>query len=351
MARTPQVSVVVRSYNRVATLCDLLRALLEQHHSSFEVVVVEQSTDVTPTDAACLADLARDPRVRLLHAPPLGGAAARNTGVRAARGELLVFIDDDDLPVGRDWLAAHVANYADPRCLGVTGRQHTVHAHESSDWYLRAARTRCMGFMPLLMLPTTYVRHGLRVCPVRAVHGTNGSLRRSAVDRFGGWDEDTTVEDETSFALRARTGMRPGEYFVFDPTPAIVRGLDVPGGLAKRFITPAAFFARLLDFIHTILGRYEPARVALLYPVYLAVAYGWTVGWLWIEADALRGRAWPLKLAATLLFTLGLPVHIVRVAWWSWTKRKGAMTPERMRSAQSMAPAETRDASALRSQA
>lgn len=329
----PQASIVVRSFNRIPTLCDLLVALLDQRHDSFEIVVVEQSTDVPPAAAARLADLARDPRLRLLRKPPLGGAGARNVGVRAARGEILVFIDDDDLPVGRDWLTAHLANYADPCCLGVTGRQRNIHPHESSPWYLRAARTRCMSFMPVLKLPTTYVRHGTRLRPVQAVHGTNGSLRRSAVVRFGGWDEDTTIEDETSFSLRARPRMHPDEYFVFDPIPEAIRGLGTPGGLAKRFMTPGGFLIRLLDFIHTILGRYFPVRVILLYPVYAAVAYGWTVGWIWLEAGAYRRRAWPYKLAVTVLFTALAPFHIARAAAWSWSKRQRAMTPELMWSA------------------
>lgn len=333
MTGAPQVSVVVRSFNRVPTLCDLLTALLDQRHDAFEIVIVEQSTDVPDEAAERLADLARDPRIHLLRRPPLGGPGARNAGVRAARGEILVFIDDDDLPVGRDWLAEHLANYADPRCLGVSGRHRQGPHDEPTPSYARRALTRCMGFSPLLKLPTTYVRHTTRIAPVAAVHGTNGSLRRSVIERFGGWDEDTTLEDETSLALRVQAGKRPDEYFAFDPIPQVIRGLGVVGGLDKRFVTAGRFYVRLLDFVHTILGRYFPARVALLYPVYTAVAYGWTVGWIWVEASAYRRRAWPHKLAATVLFTVSAPFQIIRAIIWSRSKRQAAMTPERMRSA------------------
>lgn len=329
MQPAPEVSVVVRSYNRIPTLCRLLEALLDQRHAAFEIVVVEQSTGV-PVDAAQrLAELARDPRVRVIRRPPLGGSRARNVGVRLARGELLLFIDDDDMPVGTDWIAAHVACYADPRCLGVTGRQMNHAEDHPSPWYARRAQSRCMGFMPLLWLPTTYVRHNHRVAPVQAVHGTNGSLRRSAVARFGGWDEDTTVEDETSFALRALPALRPGEFFAFEPGPVVLRGLDVAGGLAKRYVSAARFFTRLLDFVHTILGRYMPCRVALLYPAYLVVLYGWTVGWVWTEAHMYRG-SFARKLLATLWFTLQLPWLVPSTALASRRKRQGPMTPDRM---------------------
>jgi glycosyltransferase involved in cell wall biosynthesis len=44
----PRLSVVVRSYNRLAALGELIEALLAQDHDSYEIVVVEQST-VRPT--------------------------------------------------------------------------------------------------------------------------------------------------------------------------------------------------------------------------------------------------------------------------------------------------------------
>lgn len=323
------VSVVVRSYNRLPELCRLLAVLLDQRYPNFEVIVVEQSTSTSPDAEKLLAGLTRDPRLRVLRHPPLGGSRARNTGVRAARGEILLFIDDDDMPIGREWIATHVAFYADPLCLGVTGRQMNHLQDLPSPWYARRALTRCMGFMPLLKLPTTYVRHDQRVAPVWAVHGTNGSLRREAVERFGGWDEDTSIEDETSFALRAGPAMRFGEYFAFEPGPVVLRGLDVPGGLAKRYVSAAGFFSRLLDFVHTILGRYMPWRVILLYPVYLVVLYGWTIGWVWIESHKHRGTVLS-KLAGMLLFTLQLPWVIARTIVASLRKRRHAMTSARL---------------------
>jgi glycosyltransferase involved in cell wall biosynthesis len=90
----PLVSIIVRSFNRVPSLCQLLDSLLRQTWSNLEIIVVEQSTNVPHAAAARLGELARDSRVVLLHRHPLGGAAARNVGVERARGEVLLFIDD-----------------------------------------------------------------------------------------------------------------------------------------------------------------------------------------------------------------------------------------------------------------
>src|SRR5690348_14110928 len=122
MGNGPRVSVIVRSFNRLAALAELLQALLAQDHDSFEIVVIEQSLERPAEDLARVDALARDFRVRLLRYEPLGGPGARNEGVRQAHGELFVFIDDDDLPVGTDWLRRHELAVEDPHCLGVTGR-------------------------------------------------------------------------------------------------------------------------------------------------------------------------------------------------------------------------------------
>ena len=306
----PQVSVIVRSFNRLPALCRLLPALLAPRPHSVEIVLNEQSTQLPDSAVSALAAMEQDPRVRVLRSPPLGGPRARNLGVRAARGEILLFIDDDDLPGDADWIAGHVANYGDPRCLGVTGRH--LYAPGEAPPYANARRAyrRCLGYSRLLKLPWTYARQGQRKVGVAGVHGTGGSVRRSAVTRFGGWDEDTRIEDEASFCLRVQQGKRPDEYFVFDPVPTLLRGMDVPGGLGKRYMTTGAYFDRFLDFVHNILGRYHPRRVALLYPLYVLSIYGWTLAWLW--EDSKRHVSLPQRVGSALWLLATLPLRVTR---------------------------------------
>jgi len=309
----PLVSVIVRSYNRLDALGQLLPRLLAQRYPRFEVVVVEQSTRITAEQRARLDGLAVDPRLRLLYSEPLGGPRARNFGVAAARGDIILFIDDDDLPLGDGWIAAHVANYDDPLCLGVTGR-HVLRAGEPSPYRLRdLARRRCMTFSPLLKMPWTYARIDQRKIPIEAVHGTNGSVRRQVIEQHGGWDEDTRIEDETSFCLRVLTGKQPGEYFAFDPAPVVQRGLDVPGGLDKRYVSAFGFFARFLEFVHVILGRYHRRRVIALYPLYLCVIFGWTVAWM--VADSHRYSRQARWLPASFALLLAMPVLVMAQLW------------------------------------
>ena len=304
----PLVSVIVRSFNRIPTLCRLVDALLRQTYTNVEIVIVEQSTEMTADDAAALEAHARDPHVVLIRRPPLGGAAARNVGVERSKGEILLFIDDDDLPTGDSWIADHLTALDDPRCLGVSGKH--IHSDELVHDYspFMAFVTGTLSYDPILKISTTYVQHDRRIIPVHALHGTNASLRRSAWQRFGGWDEDTAIEDEVSFCFRALFRKDPDEYFAYDPRPTILRNRDVSGGLDKRQMSVSVFFGHYLDYIHRIIGRYYPLRVLALYPLYLVTCYFMSVGTIW--AHSRRYRNLPARLGAALVLLASMPLLI-----------------------------------------
>jgi glycosyltransferase involved in cell wall biosynthesis len=89
----PAVSVIIPTYNRAALVGEALASVQAQSFRDFEVLVVDDGgTDATPEVlAAC-----RGVRV-LRHPRRRGVSAARNTGINAARGEWLAFLDSDDL--------------------------------------------------------------------------------------------------------------------------------------------------------------------------------------------------------------------------------------------------------------
>lgn len=104
----PHISAVVPAYNAAAHIAACLDSILAQQGRWWlEVIVVDDgSTDATAAIVAARA--ARHPNLRLLQQPNAGPAAARNRGIAAASGELIAFLDSDDLwPAGR--LAAQLA--------------------------------------------------------------------------------------------------------------------------------------------------------------------------------------------------------------------------------------------------
>ncbi|MDX2087589.1 MAG: glycosyltransferase [Kofleriaceae bacterium] len=309
---SPRLTVVIRSYNRLPQLAETLERLLAQRHDAFEIVVVDQSTERPAAAVQRIDALAQDPRIRFLRFPPLGGPRARNIGVSAARGEVVVLLDDDDLPVGNDWLTQMEAPFADPNCLGLTCRHLWRENDTPSAAYRWVARRKVMRYSALLKTPSTYNRLDEPVRPVDYVHGTGGAIRRSAFERFGGWDVDTPIEDELSFSLRVNAHKRPEEYFAFDPTPLLQRGLDIGGGLGKRQLTAGAFYRKFMTSVHKIMARYRPMRVRLLYPLYVWAGAVFVLDWLWNDSRRYPTTAW--RIVGSLGFLCALPVHAVKMA-------------------------------------
>jgi GT2 family glycosyltransferase len=110
MVTLPFLSVIMPTYNRHASLQEALHCVFCQTYppTRYEVIVVDDgSHDETP---ALLHQLARQGRLRWYQQANAGPAAARNAGASMARGDVLVFTDDDCRPES-GWLAALAASY------------------------------------------------------------------------------------------------------------------------------------------------------------------------------------------------------------------------------------------------
>ena len=96
MPTPPLVSVIVPSYNVERFLPDAVASVRRQMWKELELIIVDDgSTDGTAELAARFA--AEDPRVRVVRKPNGGLSSARNAGIAAARGELVCFLDADDM--------------------------------------------------------------------------------------------------------------------------------------------------------------------------------------------------------------------------------------------------------------
>lgn len=89
----PPVSVIVPVFNEFRYLRAALQSVADQGEAGVEVILVDDGSD--PPLAGSFDDLPFD--VRIVRQGNAGPAAARNTGIRAARGDLLAFLDGDDL--------------------------------------------------------------------------------------------------------------------------------------------------------------------------------------------------------------------------------------------------------------
>lgn len=88
----PEVSIILPTYNRVDVIGRAIASIIRQTHQDWELLVIDDgSTDGTIERLDNV-----DPRIRFIRQANQGVAAARNTGLNAARGRFIAFMDSDD---------------------------------------------------------------------------------------------------------------------------------------------------------------------------------------------------------------------------------------------------------------
>jgi glycosyltransferase involved in cell wall biosynthesis len=124
---SPLFTAIVPLYNHARYIGKALDSILAQSYQDWEAVVVDDgSTD----ESGRIADdyAARCPRIRVVHQHNAGLAAARNTGIRHARGVWMALLDSDDL-----WLPNTLSNFAQfipahPKARFIYGYYHRLNA-------------------------------------------------------------------------------------------------------------------------------------------------------------------------------------------------------------------------------
>jgi GT2 family glycosyltransferase len=202
------VSAIIVSYDRDAPLRTTLECLLLQDPAPAEIILVDQTPCHDRETQAFLDGLVATGRmVRIEQAEP-NAQRARNRAIEVARGEVLLFLDDD--VVMEPGLAqAHWTNYREPDVAAVCG------------FFVEPGEAAVEDLPPEYSRPTTgwiYLPHcyGKRI-DTHLFPSCNGSVRRDIALRLGGFDENFvyTLLDDTDFACRLRN---LGVKSVHDPS-------------------------------------------------------------------------------------------------------------------------------------
>lgn len=181
----PLISIIVPCYNQAHYLPATLESILAQDYRLTEIIVVNDgSKDETASVAARYGD-----SIRYIEQANAGLSGARNSGIRAARGELLVFLDSDDM-LAPDYLRLVAeASLARPDVGVFHSGWRYVDEHGRPEEQVDAAE---LGASPIEALLS-----GNRF-PVHA-----GVVRRNIVEDLGFFSEELRACEDWDYWLRA----------------------------------------------------------------------------------------------------------------------------------------------------
>jgi glycosyltransferase involved in cell wall biosynthesis len=224
----PLLSLIVCTRNRSGRLDAFFASIgRTRAHAPWELVIVDSaSTDDTASHLDTLATTLEVP-VRIVHEPRAGLGRARNAGVRAARGALLAFTDDDCYPAV-DYVDRVVDAFADPD-RGFLGGRILLYDAEDHPITIRADSA------PIPIPPRSVVPTGL-------VQGANMAFRREVLARIGGFDD----------------ALGPGTPFCNDDVDAVARASAA--GFAGSYVPEPT--------VHHHHGRRAPSDIAALWRSY-----------------------------------------------------------------------------------
>lgn len=228
--RSPSISVVICAYteNRWDELRAAVASIAAQRRAALETIVVIDHNDALLArareefaDAVVIANGGRQ-----------GLSGARNTGVAAASGDVVAFLDDDAV-AEPEWLALLAEPYADTDVLGVGGE------------ILPAWEQGRPSFMPgefLWVVGCTYTGLPNHRAEIRNMIGANMSVRRSVLNSAGGFSNvigrvgtRPVGCEETELCIRARRD-HPNGRFVYEPGAKVHHLVPVARSGWKYFV-------------------------------------------------------------------------------------------------------------------
>ncbi|QSF58892.1 glycosyltransferase family 2 protein [Nocardioides sp. zg-1228] len=305
-AEAPSLSVVVPAFDEARVIDQCVRSIARSDYPRLEIVCVDDgSSDDTFARMRQLA-AAHPGMVRALRQDNAGKGAALNTGIAAARGEVLVLVDADGV-FRPDTLARLLRGFRSPRIGAVCGNDKPVN--------LDRTLTRLLSVIS--HVGTGLMRRALDVLGcLPVVSGNIGAFRRDVLERVGPLRTDTLGEDlELTWRVHEagfQVAFAP-DALVYAESPSTLRGLW------RQRVRWARGLLQATEMHWSMIGnpRYGAFGVYLLFNTvtqviapFLQLAAAVNVGWL----VAVDGSGWLPGTWWSWVLLLGVPASLALLA-------------------------------------
>lgn len=186
---TAEVTAIITTHGRPACLHTALESVCAETHGDVEIVIVDDGGESTSFDAGT------DMPVRVVRGNRLGVGRARNLGLSVARGEFVIFLDDDDvaLPDRISSLLRAARRHHASLCFGMTHRVLSDSSQVLENVPTHRSSFGAVGFCDLLACAPHINAVLARTDTLRAVGGFD-----AGADHFDDWSAWLRIADQGS---------------------------------------------------------------------------------------------------------------------------------------------------------
>ena len=233
----PKISVVIPAFNEQKYIKSVFKGLKSQTFKDFEVIVVDgNSTDST-------REISSRNGAKIIIEPKKNIGAARNTGAKQAKGDLILFTNADTM-ASRDLLKGYLELFKDKKVVAASGPLTPL---EKTTAFIRFG----YFFASVILAKITFIGGK------PAISGSNFIVRKSAFKRCGGFDESLYTYEDLDLAHRLK-GLGDVRYMK-DASVATSTRRIVKWGIPRYILFNAGNVLRY-NLFHKSKEHYEPIR-------------------------------------------------------------------------------------------
>lgn len=212
-----KATVIIPTKNGEKYIQDCISMVPKQkvkHPFEFEIIVIDSgSTDKTLEIAKSFS------KVRLVQIEPkdFGHGKTRNLGVKLAKGEFLIFLNQDATPKDENWMDALLQNFGDKKVAGVYSRHIP---RENAPLFMKLEISRGMGPIKLIKRFNNILEEDSTIHILNLIRFSTVScaIRRSILEKFP-FNEDIPLAEDQEWARRM---LEKGYTIIYEPTSIIL---------------------------------------------------------------------------------------------------------------------------------
>jgi len=187
-SQKPTVSVIIPTYNRANLITDTINSVLSQTYKNYEIIIIDDgSTDNTKEVLSPYMN-----KIAYIYQDNQGASAARNTGIRYAKGEYIAFLDSDDL-----WLPFKLEKQ-----VKILKKHKDVYLVYSNISYCDVTGTFIKIAHNPRMICSGYIPEKVLLWKVQCGHPPTWLIRKSCFKEIGYFDTSFKMSEDREMSIK-----------------------------------------------------------------------------------------------------------------------------------------------------